>query len=198
MLYVSISGGRGSASTGGGWRRTCAWRERRWPSFIIWRWGGPDPAGWTRCPWRAHALLLPPRRRPTAALTSPPRASLQGPGRAGRLPRGRARRQRERQEDRPNARLERVPARAAVRPERPDGPPNVRPDGPPNVPLGRAPERVAGQPGRLAGLPSARLARAPERPASPRGDRSPGSHRTILSRSRASSHSSSGRGPRRS
>ena len=188
MLYVSTSGGRGSASTGGGWRRTCAWRERRWPSFIIWRWGGPDPAGWTRCPWRALALLLPPRR-PTAALTSPPRASLKGPGRAGRPPRSRARRRQEREEDRPNARLERVHARAAVPPVGPAGPPNVRP--------GRPPERVAGQRGRLAGLPSARRGRAPERHASPRGDPSSPAP-TVLSRSRVSFRSLGGLEPRRS
>jgi hypothetical protein len=45
--------------TGGGWRRTCVWRERRWPNFIIWRWAGPARGGWIHCLQRA-----PPPQRP--------------------------------------------------------------------------------------------------------------------------------------
>ena len=34
------------------------WRERRWPSFITWRWAGPAQVGWTHCPQRELLLLL--------------------------------------------------------------------------------------------------------------------------------------------
>jgi hypothetical protein len=52
---------RARLETGGGWRRTRVRRERRWPSFIIWRWVGPALAGWIRCRWRIPPLRLPPR-----------------------------------------------------------------------------------------------------------------------------------------
>jgi hypothetical protein len=56
--------------TGGGWRRTCVWRERRWPNFIIWRWAGPDQDGWIPCPRKAPRLLLPrPRRHPLPSMS---------------------------------------------------------------------------------------------------------------------------------
>ena len=34
------------------------WRDRRWPSFIIWRWAGRAQVGWTPCPQRVLPLLL--------------------------------------------------------------------------------------------------------------------------------------------
>ena len=45
--------------TGGGWRRTCAGRERRWPSFIIWRWAGRALDGWIRYRWITRLLQTP-------------------------------------------------------------------------------------------------------------------------------------------
>jgi hypothetical protein len=59
------------------------WRERRWPSFIIWRWAGPAQVGWTPCPQRVLLLLLLPHRpRHRSILKSRPR--VEGPvGRAG-------------------------------------------------------------------------------------------------------------------
>ena len=82
-----VSGGRGSASTGGGWRRTCAWRERRWPSFIIWRWAGPAQAGWIRCRWRTPPPRLPPPDlHPSMTSMSPPRLAPVPP-RGRRAPR---------------------------------------------------------------------------------------------------------------
>jgi hypothetical protein len=50
------------------------WRERRWLSFIIWRWAGPARVGWTHCPQRVLLLLLLPRRpRHPSILKSLPR-----------------------------------------------------------------------------------------------------------------------------
>jgi hypothetical protein len=46
-------------ATGGGLRRIRVRKERRWPTFIIWRWAGPVRAGWTPC-----LRSLPPPRRP--------------------------------------------------------------------------------------------------------------------------------------
>ena len=46
--------------TAGGLRRTSDRRKRRWPSFIIWRWAGPDPDGWIR-----FRLEYPPAPTPT-------------------------------------------------------------------------------------------------------------------------------------
>src|SRR5918992_1477933 len=63
-LYVLLTGETlRRLETGGGWRRTCVWRERRWPSFIIWRWAGPAQGGWIHCPRKAPRLLLPRRHR---------------------------------------------------------------------------------------------------------------------------------------
>ena len=141
-LYVSFTGRRvPRLETGGGWRRTRVRRERRWPSFTLWRWAGPALDGWIRCRWRARPLLLPPRRpHPMAPLRSQRRAAGQAPpSRAGNLPRSRARRaprgQQRRREDRRSVRLVRAPGRVARL--------RVRPVGQPSVRLARAPERAA-------------------------------------------------------
>ena len=63
------------------------WRKRRWPSFIIWRWGGRAQVGWTPCPQRVLLpllLLLPRRPRHPSILKSLPPAE----GRVGRAGRG--------------------------------------------------------------------------------------------------------------
>jgi hypothetical protein len=63
------------------------WRERRWPSFIIWRWAGPAQVGWTHCPQRELLLLLlllPRRPRHPSILMS----LRQAPGRAVRAGHG--------------------------------------------------------------------------------------------------------------
>jgi hypothetical protein len=67
--------------TGGGWRRTCVWRERRWPNFIIWRWAGPGRVGWTHCPRKESPRLLLPRRRrrPLPSMSPHPVDVLKGP-----------------------------------------------------------------------------------------------------------------------
>jgi hypothetical protein len=75
-LYVIHREAPQRLDTGGGWRRTRVRRERRWPSFIIWRWAGPARDGWTRCRWRAPPLLLPPRRQPHMARRKPRQAGL--------------------------------------------------------------------------------------------------------------------------
>ncbi len=53
------------------------WRDRRWPSFIIWRWAGRAQVGWTPCPQRV-VLLLPllllRRPHPPSILMSRPPA----------------------------------------------------------------------------------------------------------------------------
>ena len=80
--------------TGGGWRRTCAGRERRWPSFIIWRWAGRAQDGWTLFRWITLLLQTPvplPRRHRRSMMASS-RHPVPGqlgherrlPGRAGR------------------------------------------------------------------------------------------------------------------
>jgi hypothetical protein len=164
-LYVSFTGRRvPRLETGGGWRRTRVRRERRWPSFTLWRWAGPALDGWIRCRWRARPLLPPHRRpHPMAPLRSQRRAAGQAqPGRAGNQPRSRARkaprRQQGRREDRRSVRLVRAPERVARLLVRRVGQPSVR--------LARAPGRVARLLVRPVGQPSVRPARAPGRAAS--------------------------------
>jgi len=124
--------------TGGGWRRTCVRRERRWPSFIIWRWAGPALDGWIRCRWRAPPLVLPPRlRRHSAILRSPrpavlPRPPGLGAGPARRRPRGQA-----------GSQPERAPSRLAN------------------------PQREQRLPRKVAGAPHERVPAKPRRAASP-------------------------------
>jgi hypothetical protein len=150
-------------STGGGWRRTCVGRERRWPSFTTWRWAGRALDGWIRCRWIIPLLQRPrPQNRCSMTVTSR-RRELLAPGE--RRPRRRAGEQRRRLpgkvEDRRRVRL----ARALERVRRL----LVKPDAQRSVPLARAPERVrrllAVQRllGRPVGQPSVRLARVLER-----------------------------------
>jgi hypothetical protein len=125
-------------STGGGWRRTCVGRERRWPSFTTWRWAGRALDGWIRCRWITPLLQRPrPQNRCSMTVTSRRRAQeLLAPGE--RRPRRRAGERRRRlpgrRGDRRSVRL----ARALERVRRL----LVKPDGQPSVPLARAPERV--------------------------------------------------------
>ncbi len=131
--------------TGGGWRRTCVWRERRWPNFIIWRWAGPAQDGWTLCPRKEPLLHLPRRRRRRSISMSPlpdggraPAApGGAGPGRSQLLarPSGAAR-----------SPLGKAPRR--VRAGRPSDPAAGRPSGAAAAPPARAP---AARPGRAAG-----------------------------------------------
>lgn len=152
-----VSGGRGSASTGGGWRRTCAWRERRWPSFISWRWVGPAQAGWIRCRWRTPPLRLPPPDlHPSMTSMSPPRlAPVQPRGRRapGRVPRRAVPASRPSAPSEPRSQRERAPGRrpseAAGR--RLGNQPVRVPGSPPKRARGSGPRRAAGgADGRLA------------------------------------------------
>jgi hypothetical protein len=139
---MSHSPGRRSTrlETGGGWRRTRVREERRWPSFISWRWAGPGRVGWIRCPWRAPPLQLPPPRlRHSTTLMSRrrlgqnPRADAALPAR--RQPSGRPRNPARRQ-------LGKVPGSPPRGPSRPRRPLGRRP-------LGRSPRPARA----LAGLP---------------------------------------------
>ena len=141
--------------TGGGWRRTCAGRERRWPSFIIWRWAGRALVGWIHCRWKTPLLHPPPRlRRPMATPTSP-RPVAGRPALERRRPRRVAPESppRNRGSDQPRSRLAEGPRRA-------DGDP--RPGNPRRRAAGRRPR------GALAGAPSGRNLAAGRRRPSPR------------------------------
>jgi hypothetical protein len=155
---MSHSPGRRSTrlETGGGWRRTRVREERRWPSFISWRWAGPGLVGWIRCPWRAPPLQLPPPRLRHSTTLMSRRPLGQNP-RAGAAPHAR------RQPSGPP----RNPARR--QPEKAPGSPRREPNRP-RRPLGRSPP-----PGRaLAGLPPGN---GPRRDAAG-GDGRPGSGST--------------------
>jgi hypothetical protein len=122
-LYVSFTGRRGPRlETGGGWRRTRVRRERRWPSFIIWRWAGPALDGWTPCPWRAHPLLLPPQRRRHTVISMSRRPA--NPGLLAHAVVPARRRPNGRRSEPARSRLARAPRRALVDP--PDGPNRLR------------------------------------------------------------------------
>ena len=163
---MSHSPGRRSTrlKTGGGWRRTRVREERRWPSFISWRWAGPGLDGWIRCPWRVPLLQLPPPRLRHSAIM-PSRRPLgllpaKGPAPAKRQPSAQ-----------PSAPVRsqpgRGPGRALANPPREPNPPGKGP--------GRAPgSRPANQPrGRvLAVLPPGS---GPRRVAVGGGRLSPGS-----------------------
>lgn len=164
--------------TGGGWRRTCVWRERRWPNFILWRWAGPAQGGWTHCPRNPPRLPLPHPHRPSVSMSRLPAVALvaRPPGRLvvppvkrpGQLGVGRAR----------------LPAKVGEPLAKPAGPPSVRPASPvglPDAPLVRPRARGVGppakRPGQLSAPPvkepgqlSAPRERAPARP----GDRAGG------------------------
>jgi hypothetical protein len=105
----------------------------RWPSFISWRWAGPGLDGWTRCPWRAPPLQLPPPRLRRSATSMSRRRLGQNPPAAGAAP---ARRQ---PSGRPRKPARRQPGRA---PERALASPLREPNRlrrVPGGPLGRAP-----------------------------------------------------------
>jgi hypothetical protein len=97
MLYVSSLEARARlAQTGGGWRRTCFGRGRRWQNFITWKWAGPAPAGWIRCRWRTPLRLPPldlqlPTKQPS--LPSPDAAQPPGERLLRRVPPGSRRRE---------------------------------------------------------------------------------------------------------
>jgi hypothetical protein len=76
--------------TGGGWRRTCAGRERRWPSFIIWRWAGRALDGWIRCRWITVLLQAPVPLLHPRLMTATSRHPVPGQHARGRRLRGRA------------------------------------------------------------------------------------------------------------
>jgi hypothetical protein len=137
-----LPGGALRLETGGGWRRTCAWRERRWPNFIIWRWAGPAQGGWTPCP-RKEPLLHLPRRRRRRSISMSPRPN----GGRARAARGGA-----------------GPGRSHLL-ARPSGAARS----PPGKVLGKAPRRVrAGRPSEpAAGRPNGAAARAPAERAQP-------------------------------
>jgi hypothetical protein len=135
------------------------WRERRWPSFIIWRWAGPAQDGWIHCLRRA--LLRIPRtpvhstsRSPHPASQKPPPPHPAGnlPGNRGLVaPRRQPRNPPGRQQDRAEAPLGRPPARV--------GPLRARVAEPPR----RRHARVARAPGVRHARPRERAARLPER-----------------------------------
>jgi hypothetical protein len=140
--------------TGGGWRRTCVWRERRWPNFIIWRWAGPAQAGWTPCPRKAPHLLLPRRRRRRPlTLMSPPRAGVPKAPLAPAAVPGRSRLPAVQRNGAARSRPAAVPRRA------PAAPPNAQASRP-SAPDGNPPARA---PGSLPVLVAASLpVRAPD------------------------------------
>src|SRR5712691_9340882 len=128
-------------TTVGGSRRICVGRKRRWPSFIIWRWAGPAPGGWTlcrrSCPLRRPHLLSPPRRRPR-----PP------------APRPRARPPRRPRNDPRAGRPRPVPRRPPRRPrDRPSSPRSVAPRRRPRRPPGAVAGRAAAGSGRRRSVP---------------------------------------------
>jgi hypothetical protein len=66
-------------------------RERRWPSFIIWRWAGPAQGGWTHYPRKAPLLPPPRRHHPLISMSHQPagvrkRGPARGPGPGGSRP----------------------------------------------------------------------------------------------------------------
>ena len=168
VICPTSPGGACAPRTGGGWRRTRVWRERRWPNFIIWRWAGRALGGWIPCLRRAPRQ---PLRRPVHSISENPHpASQRPPHPAGKLPRGREpggqkkqpENPRGRREDRPDAQPVRLPGKVGRRRGRVAGRPRVRRArvAVPRVRRARVPERAARLPGKLEGRPSARRARA--------------------------------------
>jgi len=85
-LYVGSPGRRLCASRPAAGGAAQLWRERRWPSFIIWRWAGPAQVGWTHCPQRELLLLLlllPRRPRHPSILKSLRRAEARAESAGG-------------------------------------------------------------------------------------------------------------------
>jgi len=194
QVISGSSGGAWRLETGGGWRRTCVWRERRWLNFIIWRWAGPAQDGWTPCLRKAPSPLPRHPRHPSTS-QSPPEAAatLPGPVAAGGPL---------------VARPGRPPARAGGPLARPAGPPSVRPERPrakgvarhgsrrgrpsallvsrparPSAPLASLPGRPGAQLASPPVRPSVRLARAPARAGDPVGASDPPPARPGLRRS---------------
>jgi hypothetical protein len=147
-MSVQGEGARyGRLETGGGWRRTCLWRERRWPSFIIWRWAGPAQGGWIHCPRNPPLLLLPRRHRhPSTSMSL--RRHGEARARAPHEPRPGGSRPAGRRSGRARSLLAKAPKRA------------------PAEPPGKGPNRPSGEPrSRLARVPGVRPARAAAGPA---------------------------------
>jgi hypothetical protein len=147
--------------TGGGWRRTCVWRERRWPNFILWRWAGPAQGGWTHCPRNPPRLPLPHPQRRSISKSRLPAVGLvaRPPGRLVAPP--------VKPPGQPGVRRARLPAKVGRPLARPVGPPSARPAspvGPPDAPLVRPPARVVGPPVKGPGQLSAPRERVPAGP----------------------------------
>jgi hypothetical protein len=161
-LYVSFTCRRPRASRpAAGGAAHAFGRERRWPSFISWRWAGPGLDGWIRCPWRVPPLQLPPPRLRHSAIM-PSRRPLGLPPAKGPAPAKR------RPSAQPSAPVRsppgKGPGRALANPPRePNLPgkghgraPGSRPANQPRgrvlavLPPGSGPRRVAGGGGRLS------------------------------------------------
>jgi hypothetical protein len=150
LICLTHRQARARLETGGGWRRTCVRRERRWPSFIIWRWAGRALGGWIRCRWRTSLLqLLPPPRQYSTTVTSRPIvAGL--PARVKRRPRSPApgNRPRSRAGEGPRSPPGRAPRRRHGEPppeKRPSGRDGNRQRGAPALPGAGNPPRKARQ-----------------------------------------------------
>jgi hypothetical protein len=150
-LYIVRPGGAERLGPAAGGAAYAFGRERRWPSFIIWRWAGPALGGWTRCRWRIRRVRVPHRHLPTTTSASPQgEAAADQPARGRRPPESRPAQQNPRK-NRPGA---------APRRQR-SAEPRRAPENRPRSPV----ERLrAGLPGRA---PSGRVEGA--RAARPRG-----------------------------
>jgi hypothetical protein len=100
-------------------------KERRWPTFIIWRWAGLARDGWIRCP---RSRPRPPVQLRPGRPVTPPLTLLQPPRRVAPPPnaaRAGKRRPRRRRRRPPNGRLRRLPSERQS--ARPGGAPESRP-----------------------------------------------------------------------
>ena len=125
-------------------------RERRWPSFIIWRWAGPAQDGWTHSPQRVTLLLLIPRHRPRHPSTL--KSLLRAEGRVRRAALGPVAPGKSRPRRPAGSRLAKPPSQPGGRPGRPparDGRPRVRLVRPPSA----RPASPVGPPGALLERP---------------------------------------------
>jgi hypothetical protein len=177
-LYVGSLEAPHRLKTGGGWRRTCVWRERRWPNFILWRWAGPAQGGWTHCPRNPPSLPLPGPQGPSISMSRLLAVVLvaRPPGRLVAPP--------VKPPGQPGVQRARLPAKVGRPLAKPVGPPSVRPASPVvgprrGAPLVRPPARVVEplvkRPGQLSAPPvkgpgqlSAPLVKGPGQLSAPR------------------------------
>jgi hypothetical protein len=160
-LYIVRPGGAERLGPAAGGAAYAFGRERRWPSFIIWRWAGPALDGWTRCRWTIPRLRVPHRHLPMTTLASHQGpAEPEPPARERKPPKSRAAHENRRKSLRGGGRRKRPneePRRAPERPRRSLG-------GNPPVDL----------PGRARRGPVERAQAEQPRAANPRVGRAPG------------------------